>query len=251
MDDHDGRAIRRPGRLALVLALVLVGVAAAGGSAWLAVRQGPGPAGVSPATAPPPSPPVAAAPATTTTATAPARPAGRVVLRPDGLGAVAFGAAEQEAVRALRRSLGPWAERGSWPTGATAFGTCVGAVKALRWGRLYVLFTNGPTPYGPEGRWHLFAYQVLSWKVFPVIPSGPERRLTGYSPRTAEGIGLGATVARLRAAYGKRLEVWASDEAAGDGFTVAGDPTGLHGTLTNASPTGRVKALLAGQGCGE
>lgn len=220
MDDHGNRPARRARRAprgALAVALVLTGVAAAGASAWLS-----------------------------------ARPAGKVVLRPDGLGVAAFGAAEREAVQALRRALGPWAERGSWPDGQTAFGTCTGGVRALRWGRLYVLFTNGPTPHGREGTWHLFAYQATTWKVFPVAPTGPPPRLTGPSPRTPEGVGLGATVSRLRAVYGKRLELWGGPEGGGPGFQVTGgDPLGLHGGLTNASPAGRVIALAAGAGCGD
>src|SRR4030095_5513987 len=70
-----------------------------------------------------------------------------------------FGAAEQAAMGALQGGLGPPAERGSW-SGATPFGTCPGPVRAVRWGRLYVLFTNGPTRYAPAGRWHLFAWHA-------------------------------------------------------------------------------------------
>ena len=245
MDDHRSRTAR------LVVVLVLAGVAAAG--AWVAARPAPDPVAAQVTGAAPGStaaPGITAAPGTTAPA---GRAAGKVTLRPDGLGVVAFGAAEQAAVRELRRSLGRWQERGSWPDGQTAFGTCTGGVKALRWGRLYVLFTNGQTPYGPEGTWHLSAWQVTSWKVFPVIPTADPRPLGGLSPRTPEGIGVGATVARLRAAYRDRLELWGGPEGGGPGFRVAaeGAARGLHGSLSGASPAGRVRSLAAGATCGE
>jgi hypothetical protein len=112
-----------------------------------------------------------------------------VVPRPDGLGVAAFGATRQEALSGLRRKLGPTDETGSW-SGATPFGTCPGDTRAVRWGRLYVLFTNGPTRYAPTGTWHLFAYRVDAVQRTKVEPqySGPTPppdppRLRGYSPR--------------------------------------------------------------------
>jgi hypothetical protein len=80
-------------------------------------------------------------------------PLAGVRLRPDGLGLAAFGTGEREAMDRLEHHLGPPGERGSW-AGTTPFGTCPGPVRAVRWGRLYVLFTNGPTRYADGGRWH-------------------------------------------------------------------------------------------------
>jgi hypothetical protein len=77
----------------------------------------------------------------------------------------------------LEHHLGPPGERGSW-TGTTPFGTCPGPVRAVRWGRLYVLFTNGPTRYADGGRWHLFAYRVDATQVTKLDP--------GYSASCGE-----------------------------------------------------------------
>src|SRR6266508_241360 len=170
----------------------------------------------------------ATAPVTTgsPTTSTPPRPTGTVVLRADGLGVAAFGTAEGDALRALQDRLGPTEERGSW-SGATPFGTCPGPVRAARWGRLYVLFTSGPTRYDPAGRWHLFAYQVDAVQRTTLDPqySGPPPTapppLRGYSPRTAAGIGFGSTVAELR------------------------------GSLTGDTPGATVTFLAAGAVCGE
>ena len=123
-----------------------------------------------------------------------AAPATRaVVLRPDGLGVVAFGASKRDALDRLERRLGAPDERGSW-TAANPFGTCPGPVRAARWGRLYVLFTSGPTRYGPGGRWHLFAWQVDAVQRTKVdssasgpLPHPTRRRCTGTAPGPRPG----------------------------------------------------------------
>jgi hypothetical protein len=181
-----------------------------------------------------------------------------VVLRADGLGVAAFGAAEQVAMRALEGHLGPVQERGSWG-GATPFGTCPGPVRAARWGRLYALFTNGPTRYSPEGRWHLFAWQVNQFQVTAIDPqySGPTPPpdpppLRGYSPRTATGIGFGSTVARLRVVYGDRLHLGRSETGRLDQFTVRrGATVELSGSLSGGTLQSTVTWLAAGAVCGE
>ena len=262
-----GRRRQRRIRAAVLLSVVLLAAVAARGAARLGAQPD-----VQPVSPPPTtgqavvtstttaSATSTTAPATTaqpTTSVAP-RPTGAVVLRADGLGVVAFGVAEQAAMRALQGGLGPPGERGSW-SGATPFGTCPGPVRAVRWGRLYVLFTNGLTRYSPEGRWHLFAWQVDQVQRTAIDPqySGPTPppdppRLRGYSPRTAAGIGFGSTVAELRAVYGSRLRITFGEPGTTYQFTVGrGATIALFGSLSGGTAQSTVTWLAAGAVCGE
>jgi hypothetical protein len=260
-----GRRRQRAIRAAVLLSAVVVAAAAVRGAARWAAEPDLQPVSPPPTTRPTPStapaPPAATTGPVTTappTTSAPPRPGTTVVLRADGLGVAAFGADEAGAMRALQRRLGPPQERGSW-TGATPFGTCPGPVRAARWGRLYVLFTNGPTRYDAAGRWHLFAWQVDAVRRTAVDPqyAGPTPPpspppLRGYSPRTAAGVGFGSTLAELRAAYGSRLRVWSGAPGNGYRFTVGQGAAGeLSGSLSGGTPREIVTRLVAGAVCGE
>jgi hypothetical protein len=264
-------AIRRRGRrhYRRVAALTATGVLlAAGLGVGLGLRGGgttptvdqPRPTVTGPGPTPT-RPPVTTAPTTTappSSSTAAARPTSEVVLRPDGLGVAAFGSGRQQALAALRRKLGPPDETGAW-TGATPFGTCPGDTRAARWGRLYVLFTNGPTRYGPSGTWHLFAYQVDAVQRTKVDPqyAGPTPPpepppLRGYSPETAAGIGFGSTLAELRAAYPGRVSTSYGTPGGVHRFRIRLDAAGeLSGTLSGGTAAATVTGLTAGQRCGE
>jgi len=259
-DDIRRRARRHYRRVAaltatgvLLAAGLGVGLGLRGGSTTPTVNQ-PNP----PATNPGPSPtkpPVTTPPTSTATAT---QPTPNVMLRPDGLGVAAFGATQQQTLSGLRRKLGPPDETGSW-NGATPFGTCPGDTRAMRWGRLYVLFTNGPTRYAPDGStWHLFAYQVDAVQRTKVDPqySGPTPPpepppLRGDSPKTAAGIGFGSTVAELRAAYGGRLRISSGLPGPVHRFQVRLDAGELSGSLSGRTPSATITGLAAGAVCGE
>ncbi|HEU4397679.1 MAG TPA: hypothetical protein VFU54_07580 [Actinomycetota bacterium] len=262
-----GRRRQRTIRAAVLLSAMLLGAAAVRGVAMWSAQPELVPVGPPPTTRPVVAPSTTAAPATETTGpvtsgppatSAPPRTTGTMVLRPDGLGVAAFGADEQDALRALQRRLGQPDERGSW-SGATPFGTCPGPVRAVRWGRLYVLFTNGPTRFGPDGRWHLFAWQVNEFQITAIDPqySGPTPPpdpppLHGYSPRTATGIGFGSTVTELRAVYGSRLDLGRAESGPTYQFTVRrGATIELFGSLTGGNPGATVTWLAAGAVCGE
>jgi hypothetical protein len=263
-----GRRRKRTIRAAVLLSVVLLGAVAARGAARLGAQPELRPVSPPPTTRPAVVTTATTAPATSTTAPAttadqsmtsvPPPPTRGVVLRADGLGVAAFGSAEQAAMRALQGRLGPPKERGSW-SGATPFGTCPGPVRAVRWGRLYVLFTNGPTRYGPDGRWHLFAWQVDQIQRTAIDPqySGPTPPpdpppLRGYSPRTATGIGYGSTVSDLRAVYRDRLHIGRSEAGRTDQFTVSrGATIELFGSLSDGTPQATVTWLAAGAVCGE
>jgi hypothetical protein len=267
-----GRRRQRTIRVVVLLSVVLLAAVAAQAAAMWTAQPDLQPVAPPPTTRPAVVTTSTTAPATSTTATsttatsttaqpttsAAPRPTGTVALRADGLGVTAFGAAEQAAMRALQGGLGPPQERGSW-SGATPFGTCPGPVRAVRWGRLYVLFTNGPTRYSPQGRWHLFAWQVDQVQRTVIDPqySGPTPPpnpppLRGYSPRTATGIGFGSTVAELRAVYGSRLRITFGEPGMTYQFTVGrGATIALFGSLSGGTAQSTVTWLAAGAVCGE
>jgi hypothetical protein len=234
-----------------------IGLGLRGGSTTPTVNQPKPPAtnlGPSPTKPPVSTPPTIPPPTSTAAAT---RPTPDVVLRPDGLGVAAFGATRQEALSGLRRKLGTPDETGSW-SGATPFGTCPGDTRAVRWGRLYVLFTNGPTRYAPSGTWHLFAYQVDAVQRTKVDPqySGPTPppdppRLRGYSPKTAAGIGFGSTVAELRATYGRRVSTSSGLPGPTHRFRIRLDGGEVSGSLSGGTPAATITGLAAGAICGE
>jgi hypothetical protein len=174
------------------------------------------------------------------------------------LGVVGFGVGEREALDRLERRLGAPDERGAW-SGATPFGTCPGPVRAVRWGRLYVLFTSGPTRYAASRHWHLFTYQVDTVQRTKVDPgySGPTPPpdpppLHGYSPRTAAGIGFRSTLAALRRAYGRRLQITLGEPGMVYWFRVGFGAAGeLFGSLSGGTPGATVAFLAGGAVCGE
>jgi hypothetical protein len=267
-----GRRRRRTVRAAGLLAVALLAAATAGGIDRWSARSDLRPAAPAPTTQPTPAPlttappvsstvpPTSVEPAPRTTRTATGAAAGRTgMLRVDGLGGTAFGTAQGDALAALQDKLGAPGERRSWASAQTPFGTCPGPVRAARWGRLYVLFTSGPTRYRPGGGWHLFAYQVdaVQRSVLDGQYSGPTPPpdpppLRGYSPRTGAGIGFGSTLAQLRRAYGHRVKVTTGEPGNVTWFRVDLGAAGeLSGSLSGAAPSATVRLLAAGAGCGE
>jgi hypothetical protein len=271
-------AIRRRGRrrqrtigVAVLCSAVLLGAVVARGAGQWTAAPDVGPVGPAPTTRPAAVPSTTAPAASSTVpptshqqpTTAPST-TGPVTtrtptLRPDGLGVVALGTNERDTLAMLGGRLGAPDERRSWSTASTPFGTCPGPVRAVRWGRLYVLFTNGPTRYASGGGWHLFAYQVDAVQRSTLDPqySGPAPPpepppLHGYSPRTAAGIGFGSTLTELHQAYGRRVTISNGDPGMGDRFRVSFGATGeLSGTLNGASPVATITGIEAGALCGE
>ena len=191
---HD-RLRSRTVRTAALLSVVVLGVLLAGGAGRWVTRADVGPAGPAATTRPAAARPAASVRATSTVPPAPAKrspttapattgaPLASIRLRPDGLGVAAFGAGERDALDRLERQLGAPDERGSW-AGPTPFGTCPGPVRAVRWGRLYVLFTSGPTGIRPAAAGTCSPTGSTqprgpSWTPATTAPPRPSRRRCG------------------------------------------------------------------------
>ena len=216
------------GRLAAVVALVVLVAACAGGQGNGAALNRRGPSTT--ATPPPPTSSVSVVPVpppTTASTTSVAATPG-IVLGPEGLGVVDFGAEATVALAELRARLGP-------PVDDRPLGSCPsGQVdRMVQFAELSVLLAvSGGTE------------RFVAWDL------GPR---SGVLPplATAEGISTGSTLSRLRAAYGERLDL-SEDDPFGPGFEIeVPSPGRLGGTLTGTSAGDTVATLSGGSAsCG-
>ena len=171
-------------------------------------------------------------PPTTTTA-----PAGaRLSLLPDGIGDARFGAVPDDVTAFISGILGTPTKDTGWVDAASR--TCRGSqVRFVSWGDLTLSF-------GDESDIATERQHFYSWTFGP--PSG-----TSISPAglmTPERIGIGSTVAQLRAAYP------ASQFIEGDDVNTprAILPSGVVAYLTDTSDAGAITVMNGGQpGCGE
>lgn len=174
----------------------------------------------------------------TAVTTAAANAAAAVQLRNDGLGVTTFGDMPEYAVAALTAELGAPTGDATQPAAST-FGACPGTtLRAVEWGGLAVLITDGTTTYGGPGGPHFFAY---------LYRSNDARKLA-----TGEGTGLGSSVADLRAAYGTGLRVNPEQEGSGPSFEVGSyGAGGLYGLLDGTTDASKVTEIAAGEPCAE
>ena len=178
--------------------------------------------------------------ATTTTTTAPAATTTTsppedtpVALSPTGVGPLQFGSAPDDAVEFLTAVLGLPTYDSGWESSFSEFGTCPGTqVRGVRFGPLTVLFSDGPTSYGPAGTPHFFSW---SYSAFDT----PD--LFGLT--TPQGLGLGASVAEVETVY-PGVTINSADEILPASFQEAG----IFGTFDDS---GRLQYLSGGDACGE
>lgn len=173
----------------------------------------------------------------------PRRTAEGLVAGPGGLRIVAFGQPAELVVATLTAVFGePDADTGWGPAVASPFGVCPGErARGVRWGRLGVLLSDGPTSYGSAEYPHFFAWDVHAFEAE-----------SGLAPRTAAGIGLGSTVDALTEAYGERVHFHPADGPFPDRFEVAiGMRGSISGSLTGPDPDDTITFLTAGDPCGE
>ena len=189
---------------------------------------------------------------TATTTTAPPEDEGPpVVLRGDGIGAFRFGANPDQVIAGLTlRWAPPDSDTGWIPAGSSPhaiFGPCPGTVvRGVSWRTFTVLFSDGPTPWGPAGTRHFFTWQ---YEADDLRSPGPDRGGNRPPLETGEGVSVGVTVKRLQAAYGDSLELF-DEEPGGPQFGVQTSQGGLFGSMTSLDPSGIVRFIVSGGGCG-
>lgn len=169
--------------------------------------------------------------AETTTPAAAAAAAAEIVLRGDGLGVAALGAAPDDAIAAVSAALGAPTRDTGWEPSSSEYGTCPGEqIRAVEWDSLVLLFTDGDTAYG-TGQ-HLFTW-----------------RITGAPPAlgTAAGLGYQATVADAEELYPGAVERTEADEPFPGFLTIAAD----GGSITAYLDGDVITNLEAGTPCSE
>ncbi len=178
----------------------------------------------------------AAEPAATTTSTAPAAttttgssPAdAQIVLAPDGLGVVEFGAATADAIKELDAALGP----GDGPVEADMFRCEVEGQTDHQWLNLRI---------------HVRGGKFVAWSLSATAGPGIEE---AHDLHTPEGLGTGDYVSDLRKAY-PGAEISEGADIAGH-FSVRkapGQARHLWGYLTGTGDTDLVDTIFGGD-CG-
>lgn len=171
---------------------------------------------------------------TTTSTTTPA--AAALVLRDNGLGDALFGTEPEEVIRYVQAVLGPPTADSGWADPFSAFGVCPGTeVRGVTWADLTLLFSDESTV--AAGRRHFFNYVYGPAFGVSIQPEGM---------RTDTGIGIGSTVAELRAAY-PTVRVFPPDIA--DAYFVVDE--NLSGFLSGTTDADTVRSVIGGIGCGE
>jgi hypothetical protein len=153
-----------------------------------------------------------------------------LVLSPDGLGVLRFGEATGSVVGRLAAALGAPDSDAPVPPEKRC-----GATRAVQWSNLQILLNDAPdAPSGSTG--------FVGW--FYGIPS-PKPSLF---LKTENKVGLGTTVAALKAAYGEGVDIERGEQGAA--FSVMAENGILLGGLTSMADTGMVVNLQSGSFCG-
>ena len=159
-----------------------------------------------------------------------------IVLADDGLGIAAFGAAADETIGAITAVLGEPDEDSGWVDPLTV-GACAGdEARFVAWGALYLYFSDR-SAFG-DGERHFFGYSYGSVRDLEAIPEGLA---------TPEGIGLGTTVAFLRAAYNDVVVEAGEEGLLASSFYV---DDALSGRLTGTADDDLVTVIIGGDPCG-
>jgi hypothetical protein len=211
--------------------VVAVAVAVAGGCAKDGSERLDGAAAAGP------SVPSVGSAVPTTVGSAPASPAApTVVLARDGLGIATFGAGADETIASITAALGEPDEDSGWVDPLTV-GACDGdEARFVAWGTLYLYFSDR-SAFG-DGERHFFGYSYGSVDDLEAIPEGLA---------TPEGIGLGTTVAFLRAGYPDVVVEPGEEGLLAPSFYV---DEALSGRLTGTADDDLVTVIIGGDPCG-
>jgi hypothetical protein len=161
-------------------------------------------------------------PSTSTTALTLAQ----LVLAPDGLGPVSFGTQAARAMDALTQALG----RAEDSTLAPAGSNC-DATRSFLWKDFRVFINEVSGRFGGKPG-------LVGWSVGAPAASG-------LSLKTEKGIGIGSTVAAVKAAYGSTLTM---DHGT---LSITAPNGAITGELDGAGDTGKVNTLRAGASCAD
>ncbi len=159
-----------------------------------------------------------------------------IVLADDGLGIAAFGAAADDTIAAITAVLGEPDEDSGW-VDPLSVGACAGdEARLVAWGTLYLYFSDR-SAFG-DGERHFFGYSYGSVRDLEAIPEGLA---------TPDGIGLGTTVAFLRAAYHDVVIEAGEEGLLAPSFYV---DESLSGRLTGTADDDLVTVIIGGDPCG-
>jgi hypothetical protein len=157
-------------------------------------------------------------------------------LNPDGLGLVTFGDDPDATIAAVTEVLGAPTEDTGWAD-PLSISACPGTqVRRVSWGALS-LFFGDESPIA-SGTLHLFAYAYGSADVLDAEPAGLA---------TDDGIGLGSTVAYLKAAYPGVVIEPGEEGIIEPSFVV---DENLSGRLTGGEDDDLVTVIIGGDPCG-
>jgi hypothetical protein len=159
-------------------------------------------------------------------------------LSSSGLGDALFGADADGVVDYVASILGKPTNDSGWADPLAIGAPCPGTeIRFVDWNDLSLFFTdNSPAATGLR---HFAAYTYG-----PAFVPGA---INPYGLATTLDIGVGATVAALRAAYLGAL-VNPGDDISGPSFYIE---DGLTGFLTGAADTDTIMSFVGGYGCGE
>jgi hypothetical protein len=166
-----------------------------------------------------------------------------------GLGPAGFGDAPAGTIAVVTAALGPPDHDSGWIDAFSPYGTCPPPeVRGVEWGTspsgygagLLLLFSNGETGWASAGTEHFLSY---------VYAGGNPAGLV-----TDRGIGIGSTLAEVRAAYpGVVVAEDPFDPSAGT-WRVDSNPADdgqLFGYATGQADGDVVTGIVGGIGCGE
>lgn len=169
--------------------------------------------------------------ATTTSTIAPVR---GLPLSAAGLGDALFDADADGVVDYVSSILGIPTTDSGWIDPTTTGAACPGTeIRFVDWKDLSLFFTDDGTSVR-----HFASYTYGPAFAATIAP---------YGLATDAGVGVGSTVAQLRAAY-PTANVFPEDGFNGPGFQIQ---DGLYGFLTGTADTDTIMSFVGGFGCGE